>query len=108
MRQPSTFARLSAGGRRPILRRLVAIERALGLREKIEAPRRLARASSAVPPHTVQRAMAFMRENVFQPLAVEDIGQAAAQAAPFAPPGWWTATPQRVREPVDFVRPYLL
>lgn len=42
---------------------------------------RLARAPSAAPPHTVQRATAFMRENVFQPLTVEDIAQAAGCSA---------------------------
>jgi AraC-like DNA-binding protein len=42
---------------------------------------RLARAPIAAPPHTVQRATAFMRENVFQPLTVEDIAQAAGCSA---------------------------
>jgi transcriptional regulator GlxA family with amidase domain len=42
---------------------------------------RLARAPSAAPPHAVQRAAAFMRENVFQTLTVEDIAQAAGCSA---------------------------
>lgn len=42
---------------------------------------RLARVSNAAPPHTVQRATAFMHENVFQPLPVQDIAQAAGCSA---------------------------
>lgn len=42
---------------------------------------RLAREPSAAPPHTVQRATAFMREHLSQPITVEDIAQAAGCSA---------------------------
>ena len=42
---------------------------------------RLARAPSAATPHTVRRATAFMRENVFQPITVEDIAKATGCSA---------------------------
>lgn len=42
---------------------------------------RLAGPPRAAPPHTVQRATAFMRENVWQPVTVEDIARAAGCSA---------------------------
>ena len=42
---------------------------------------RLARAPCTAPPHTVPRAMAFMREHVSQPITVEDVARAAGCSA---------------------------
>ena len=42
---------------------------------------RLARPPGAPPPHAVQRALAFMRENVSQPITVEGIAHAAGCSA---------------------------
>ncbi len=42
---------------------------------------RLARAPSAAPPQAVRRARAFMLENLFQPITVEDVAQSAGCSA---------------------------